>query len=245
MKRVLIFEKSVEEVAAVMAKLAMTGNMYEVAGFTDPDEFENAVSDLGSVDLFITSWGQDGVSDKLQRIAPDAVTLFLEEEAQEVRDDLPRQVFLSKPYDGDAFTAALQRAEARLHHLSPTPPIISTRSGGGYTGKVEGIRLFDLVQLYLMSHLSGRLLLEFETSVKGWLRLHAGKIIDGAYAELRGETAVIAMFGHTEGTFRFERSQTLEVPATAIDIGWEQLIMKALMSADEAKQSNSTPVHAD
>jgi len=244
MIRVLIVEDTLEAVEEMMAHLALSGRVFEVAGIMDLQELEAAVQDLGGVDLLIaatelSAGGGFQVFQNLKKSNRHLVPIFVSREgSSNNRSRLGAYLHLTRPFRAEEISHALRTAVERLPEqvgVLPQPPMSVP---AGFSGRVRSMRLFDIVQLYLLAHQRGRLWVYQGSEDKGWLQLEQGKVVDAACDKLQGEEAVQALFQFTEGTFDFNDEAT--AAQVTIERSWEQVLMQVFVMQDEEKHRNAS-----
>ena len=226
----------------VMAQLALSGGSYEVMAITQETEVDPGVEELGGVDLLLCDVYMPGsgglvVADTLESKHPELRTVFMSGAPLAMTEaELRGRIFLRKPFTLLQLTDALAASQPSSPPPPPPPARVrpAQRKSEGFSGFVNSIRLFDVVQMFLLSHQSGRLLLRGPEGRSGWMHTNQGRILDAAIegTAFLGEEAVSVMFSWKNGSFIFLDGLANE--SITIHKTWQHLAMDAAMAADHA-----------
>jgi len=241
MIRLLIVDDDRPVLDMVMAQLAMTGRVYEVAAVSDLKELESAIDDLGGLDLLLTDMvlpGMDGMElfTMLRRRFEWLVPIFFSGHPYSMFANRIRGfLFLGKPFSGPQFTNALRRAERLLPVVTEVRPG-ATLGMAGFAGQVANLRLLDVVQMYILSHAEGTLHLTNEqNTAEGWMRIERGRLTAAACGGVQGEEAVNLLFQWHGGTFDFQ-PKAFNGEAN-IERAFESIMLDLMKSRDETLET--------
>jgi len=243
MIRLLLIDDEPAILDLVMAQLSMTGRHYELVAVSDLSELDNAVADLGAVDILMVDiemplkHGYE-VASELRAQFPRLLTIYFSGfPYYEVKENVKDGLFLAKPFTVEAFAEILEKAEAKVRpsvsHVSPEPQAATpVPPDEGFSGLLTRMRLFDVVQMLLLGHVRGRLMLWYQGN-PAWIQFESGKITNAGCGELQGEDAVKEIFTWKKGDFSFLHDFKPEDDNGQIEKQWEELWLNALIEQDE------------
>ncbi len=234
----------------IMAQIAYSGRTYDVSCVGDVSAIAHEIESLGGLDILLVDIalpGSDGfeVRDRLLHQFPETPVIFtsgfVDQDRKQRMGDAP---FLKKPFTSKQLCEVLEWAEERLREKAAkgaisqstelVPPAMGeVKENQGFSGFVHDIRLFDILQMYLMSHVSGRLAVTNPDGQKGWIQLDRGKVIDAAHDQLSGEAAVYDFFTWECGHFFFVKDMAAN--QITIDKTWDTLLLNAAFRADAGR----------
>src|SRR6185312_3009335 len=128
---------------------------------------------------------------------------------------------------GDADGPRLTQASAVAEKTITQP---SDLTSSGFRARLDGVSLFDLVQMECLAR-SRRVIRVASAGRVGYLFFRDGEIFHAATRHLAGERAAQEMLGWTDGTF--EPCNIAWPDRPSIDVGWQSLILGAAKAMDE------------
>jgi len=242
MIRLLLIDDEPAILDLVMAQLSMTGRHYELVAISELSALDSAIADLGAVDILMVDvempikHGYE-VSRELRSQFPRMLTIYFSGyPLHEVQENVKDGLFLAKPFTVDAFAEILERAEAELRpavsRVSPEPQAATpVPPDEGFSGLLTRMRLFDVVQMLLLGHVRGRLMLWYQGN-PAWIQIESGKITNAGCGDLQGEEAVKEIFTWKKGDFSFLHDFKQDGDGQ-IEKQWEELWLNALIEQDE------------
>jgi two-component system chemotaxis response regulator CheB len=104
----------------------------------------------------------------------------------------------------------------------------------GFTGRLLGIRLEDLLEMFCFRRESTELFVTVGGR-HGTIYVHDGTITHAEYGPLVGEDAVYEILGWQEGEFYSQ--VVVDVPSQSIFTNWHSLLMEAIRQKDEIRHA--------
>jgi hypothetical protein len=114
---------------------------------------------------------------------------------------------------------------------SGTVPIPDAPQSGGFRARLEGLSLFDLVQLECLSR-SRRVVRVASGGRVGYLYFSNGEIVHAGTRNLVGERAALEIMGWNDGVF--EVCNVAWPERTTIAARWQQILLAAAKARDDA-----------
>ncbi len=106
----------------------------------------------------------------------------------------------------------------------------------GFQGKVFGLHLTDIIQIYCLGRLTTALAVS-QNQQRGVIYLNEGEIVHAECGEQRGTDAFYTILGWQEG--EFVSNTDIEPPAQTIHQSWEHLLIDAMRRKDERRTLRS------
>lgn len=109
---------------------------------------------------------------------------------------------------------------------------------GGINGSIVDMPLPNLLQMVGHSSTQGTIVVERDGE-QGWIAFADGQLIRAELGTLKGQDALVEMFGWSEGQFQFEASIDAQTLPGASPEPLEGAVMKAVCALDERARSGS------
>lgn len=236
MIHLLVVDDDSQILDLVMAQLALTGHYYEVAGVSETASVDGAIEDLGGVDILLTDYsmpektGAELAAELQQRFPDLEVVIFSGVEYDHIRHEIAEWLFLPKPFTAKELGTILEQAEARVPNAAVAwaPP---QPKADGFAGWINHLRLIDIVQMLLLSHGTGRLVIRTHDGEAGYIQMERGQITAASHREVEGAAAVASLFRLKSGEFSFLNG--FISGENNIDVHWETLLMNVAVTNDE------------
>jgi hypothetical protein len=132
---------------------------------------------------------------------------------------------MAQPGQGDVSHDPPARAD------SGTAPTSAPPQSGGFRARLEGLSLFDLVQLECLSR-SRRIVRVASAGRVGYLYFSDGEIVHAGTRNLVGERAALEIMGWNDGVF--EVCNIAWPERTTIAMRWQQILLAAAKARDDA-----------
>jgi hypothetical protein len=116
-------------------------------------------------------------------------------------------------------------------HESGAAPITAAPQSSGFRARLEGLSLFDLVQLECLSR-SRRIVRVASAGRVGYLYFSDGEIVHAGTRNLVGERAALEIMGWNDGVF--EVCNIAWPERTTISVRWQQILLTAAKARDDA-----------
>lgn len=110
-------------------------------------------------------------------------------------------------------------------------PATQSPRSSGFRARLEGLSLFDLVQLECLAR-SRRIVRVASAGRVGYLYFSDGEIVHASVRNLTGERAALEIMGWNDGVF--EVCNIVWPERTTISMRWQQLLLAAAKARDEA-----------
>jgi hypothetical protein len=114
---------------------------------------------------------------------------------------------------------------------SGTAPVSGVPPSNGFRARLDGLNLFDLVQLECLSR-SKRIVRVASAGRVGYLYFCDGEIVHAGTRNLTGERAALEIMGWNDGVF--EVCNITWPERTTISARWQQILLAAAKARDEA-----------
>jgi hypothetical protein len=110
-------------------------------------------------------------------------------------------------------------------------PPTTAPHGSGFRARLEGLTLFDLVQLECLAR-SRRIVRVASAGRVGYLYFSDGEIVHAGTRNLVGERAALEIMGWNDGVF--EVCNIVWPERTTISVRWQQILLAAVKARDDA-----------
>ncbi|HEX4335733.1 MAG TPA: DUF4388 domain-containing protein [Polyangiaceae bacterium] len=118
-----------------------------------------------------------------------------------------------------------------LTEAMAAPPATVAPQSSGFRARLEGLSLFDLVQLECLAR-SRRIVRVASAGRVGYLYFNEGEIVHAGTRNLVGERAALEIMGWNDGVF--EVCNIAWPERTTITMRWQQLLLLAAKAKDDA-----------
>ena len=134
-----------------------------------------------------------------------------------------------------ALTDPEDARSAKVAIQSGRPDAGDALGSSGFRARLEGLSLFDLVQMECLAR-SRRVVRVASTGRVGYLFFQDGEIFHATTKNLVGESAALEMLEWTDGTF--EPCNIAWPERGTVKMGWQNLLLGAATSKDEQSAGN-------